>query len=855
MESADRLGAAPAAQLFRRVILLNSLDILVLCGVALVQPLFGVLARTPALLVAHGASPIEVLALVVAAYIIPAGGLILLELLTFVILRRVLTGVHFAVLCLLVSLDLLPVLKRGGMPGWLTLATTVVAGAMLAVAYMRIRSWRWSLVYLAPVVLLLFPLQLLVFSPVSSILLPSRQPASLPLVVGNPAPIVWIVLDEFPVSSLMDESGNIDESLYPNFARLARAATWYRNATTVGESTLIALPAIVSGNYPKPDSPHLPNASGFPNTIFTLLSGAYRYNVRENSTRLCPERLCGGGSQPTVRRLSALLHDASVLWLHRILPSGLTRSLPDVTQSWKDFCSLPAEEATLDKWKEYDELTNWSDRVQQFNAFVESIRPAAWPTLNFLHLMLPHAPWEYLPSGQRFTLPEPRIRGLRGENDIGEDPNHWTGDAWAAAQSYQRHLVQVGLVDRMIGSLVRRLKENGLYNQSLIIITADHGTSFRPGDSRRSVTRTNRVDLMAVPLFVKYPHQTEGGTDDRPAESVDILPTVLDVIKVAASWSPEGRSLREQPAVARPTKVVVTENHGALHFPAGMEELMRSVRYKLQLFGGSDDLYRLGDSERLIGHQAAVAAANGAGLQYRLDREGYYANVDLSAAELLTNISGQIIRDGNASAERPLRLALAVNGSIRAVTETFTEDKKESFSALVPEAALRAGCNDIVVYHAHGAKLERIGHISGKPYRWGVPLEFTTTGNAAAYLGVGWSEIESDHTWTDGKLATVYLSAPAPAADLRLTARFGAFVGPSGRQRVHVLVNRHEVTQWDATADFREYTAVIPRRLLGSSSTEVSFEMQDAVAPVTVGAGSESRALGIAMSRLTLSQR
>jgi hypothetical protein len=37
-------------------------------------------------------------------------------------------------------------------------------------------------------------------------------------------------------------------------------------------------------------------------------------------------------------------------------------------------------------------------RDEQFRAFVASIGPSRRPTLNFLHVLLPHHPWRYLPS-------------------------------------------------------------------------------------------------------------------------------------------------------------------------------------------------------------------------------------------------------------------------------------------------------------------------------------------------------------------------------------------------------------------------------------------------------------------------
>ncbi len=67
------------------------------------------------------------------------------------------------------------------------------------------------------------------------------------LPVGEPAPVVMIVFDEFPVASLLDGEGNIQAEHFPNFARLAADGTWFRNAVGVHQQTEKAIPTILTG--------------------------------------------------------------------------------------------------------------------------------------------------------------------------------------------------------------------------------------------------------------------------------------------------------------------------------------------------------------------------------------------------------------------------------------------------------------------------------------------------------------------------------------------------------------------------------------------------------------------------------
>jgi hypothetical protein len=840
---------------WRSDLALNSIDILTLTAFAVVQPLFGLLGRSAGFFLAHRSQPVDFLALVLFVYAIPAGIPILIEWLVALAKPKALAPLHRVVLALLLTIDALRVARRTGLPGVVSLLIAIGAGIFLAVLYMRIRTWWRSLIWVSPAVVV-FPALLLFFSPASTFVLPSSGPPAAGSRVGNPVPIVMIVFDEFPLASLMDADGQIDRASYPNFAELAREGTWYRNATTAGESTLLALPAILSGRYPDPKHLRLPDADAFPNNLFTLLSSAYRMNVTENDTRLCPEQLCAEEPPPAIPRIANLLEDAAVLSLYTILPADFTGPLPDVTQSWGHFRKGSPEHPTVAMWMKFGELTDWHDRPRRFREFVASIRPSAWPTLNFLHVLLPHAPWTLLPSGQEYAPPEAKIRGLVGINDRGADPNHWTGDAWAAAQSYQRHLLQVEFVDRLVGSLVTRLRDTGLYDSTLLVITADHGTSFLPSDSRRGVTGTNHADLMAIPLFIKYPHQERAGIDDRNAENVDILPTALEVLKLKTTYRPEGVSLLGQPPAARRVKTVASDKV-TFAFSPGMDALLASVRRKIEMFGGAGryDVYRLGDRYGWIGKTVPAATPEERGIACQLDRGAYYWNVDLTAPTVLTDITGHLDRP---QAGAPAELAVAVNGTIRTITESYRDGDQERFAALVPEDALRRGRNDIAVFLVRGAsQLGLIPRAATKGYAWGTLLSFGRDGSALPYYGIGWSTPEEGITWSDGHLASLYLPAPPPRGDVTLTARLSAFAAPGklDRQRIRVLANHHEVAQWTANQEFGDYTATIPKQDLDAAVLEIAFDLPEAACPVEIGAGADSRTLGVAVSSIKLDQQ
>ena len=108
---------------------------------------------------------------------------------------------------------------------------------------------------------------------------------------ANPVPVVMIVFDGLNGMALLNEEFQLDAIRYPNFARLARQSTWYRNATTVHYRTSNAVPAILTGRLPGENT--VPTEESFPDNLFRQIydSGQYDMTVFEPLTRLCPEEI------------------------------------------------------------------------------------------------------------------------------------------------------------------------------------------------------------------------------------------------------------------------------------------------------------------------------------------------------------------------------------------------------------------------------------------------------------------------------------------------------------------------------------------------------------------------------------
>jgi hypothetical protein len=542
-----------------------------------------------------------------------------------------------------------------------------------------------SVVGVAPLlVLVLF----LAFSPVSRLLESPPEPRLAQAPSG--APVVMVVLDELPTVSLLQADGEIDAVRYPNFARLADDATWYRNATTVHEWTTGAVPPMLTGE--RPDG--LPLFLDHPDNLFTLLGGAYEMNVHESQSHLCPPELCDPDREGLPERVGSLLSDLSVVYGHLVLPEDLADELPSISTAWRDFGGDDSPAALLQEGPAQPggRPAAYTERAAEVQDFVDSLQPSERPTLSFLHVLLPHHPWEYLPDGKLYASDLGFQPGLANEG--------WVGDPELAIQAQQRHLLQVAYTDVALGQILDKLEETGLYDGALVVVVADHGVSFRPNGERRRVEPVNMEEIAFVPLFVKAPGQTRGETVDAPATTMDILPTIADLLGVAVPWELDGRSLVE--AGGTNGEVVVGTSSGE-RVEEELDELVARrdavLARQIGLFGEGNDspgLFGIGPRPELLGEpvDGLVAATDDGATFESYGTSDYDPASPLAPVRVYGRIHG---------APPGQDVAIAVNGRIVAVTRSFSHDGEMLVTAVTPEDAYRPGTNNVRLFVVEGS--------------------------------------------------------------------------------------------------------------------------------------------------------
>ncbi len=318
-----------------------ALHLAALWSFAFVQPLFDLLSHNAAFFIARGNTAGDILRFAFVLVLVPPAILVAAEALAAPVSRRARWGLHLAFVAILTGAFGLELVKRA-LP-WssaVLLPAAAAAGAAFALLYARAPGVRSFVTVLAPAPLIFLGL-FLVLSPIAQLL---RPEPTVHAATGSPGrtPVVLVVFDELPTISLMGTGRRIDAERYPGFARLARASTWYRNATTVSDSTTVAVPAILTGLRPGAER-RLPTSRSYPRSVFTLLGNRWRQHVVEPVTDVCPPGICAQSTRaPTGERMEALASDLSVVSGHLLLPDDLADTLPPIDRGWADFGAVRA---------------------------------------------------------------------------------------------------------------------------------------------------------------------------------------------------------------------------------------------------------------------------------------------------------------------------------------------------------------------------------------------------------------------------------------------------------------------------------------------------------------------------------
>jgi len=405
----------------------------------------------------------------------------------------------------------------------------------------------------------------------------------------------------------------------PNLRRLLKEVAVYRNAYSSGDMTLSTHASIFTGLYPIGHGAHYSdhNPAGRP--------------LDQSRTTLAEILSSQGYLTAAVVANPGFLSQALGLaqgfryYDHR-------SAIPFLSYRNREYATIRQLATTLlthfsTPW-EYDQICRRAGEVndevyRQLRHFKEDRKPF------FLFINYMDAHWPYIP-------PAPFHKRFPGIDESFTLKRYFKlldrvlEEKATVSEVERRHLLSqydgaIAYVDFEIDRLLGRLRAMNLYDDTLIVITSDHGEAFGERHLMEHGVSTYQ-DQVYVPLLIKFPKGcTETGclgTREEPAGSVDIMPTILDTVGVAVPKGLDGRSLLRQEAA--PDRLVYSESYprGSLKKYPRFRRIERSVvsgRWKLiSSTSGKCELYDLktdpGEEQNVCQKEAPVSATLRRGL-------------------------------------------------------------------------------------------------------------------------------------------------------------------------------------------------------------------------------------------------
>ena len=360
--------------------------------------------------------------------------------------------------------------------------------------------------------------------------------------------------------------------------------------------------------------------------------------------------------------------------------------------------AAPADADPVDPQRVAEERTAFLDslitsdtRVADFRAEVAAMEASELPRLHYLHTLLPHVPWRFRPDGS--TYADIALPGYFSR--WGEDPGQ-------ARFGQQRHLLQLGLADRLLGEYLDRLEAIGDFDRATVIVAADHGISFVPGERSRGIGEANVGGIASVPLLYKEPGQRTGTVQHQPVQLIDIVPTIAAQLGLDPPWTFDGRDMF---AAGPATDRRVHGPFGAVDVPENLTSAVEALAADMhQVFGDgtTGSLYGLGGAHSLIGTQALDSATAPSQHCWILEQPTTTPDADGSTGYVYGRI--------DAPAGADIAVALSIDGVVAATARSYREGSLHRVYIVGDPQFWQAREPDVELHEIVGGRLAPVLH-------------------------------------------------------------------------------------------------------------------------------------------------
>ncbi len=200
----------------------------------------------------------------------------------------------------------------------------------------------------------------------------------------------------------------------------------------------------------------------------------------------------------------------------------------------------------------YQHVAGRADTARSAEEVNESVfawldRPRNKPFFLFVNYLDPHHPYEsHAEFAERLHTTSSGPRHAR-EAII---PNRVPADQWDAVARYDE---EIAYLDACLGRLFAKLKADGLYDSSLIVVTADHGEAFGEHGYFYHSNSLYEEEIW-VPLLIRYPGGRPRGVLRKTTSLVALSETILAHVGIETTPSARHR-------MHNPDEAIVSELH------------------------------------------------------------------------------------------------------------------------------------------------------------------------------------------------------------------------------------------------------------------------------------------------------
>ncbi|MCG9076762.1 sulfatase-like hydrolase/transferase [Laribacter hongkongensis] len=292
----------------------------------------------------------------------------------------------------------------------------------------------------------------------------------------KPINTVVLIFDEFGIEQIGGYRLLEDKSEFPNFSRLMATSDVYHNAIANNSHTEKAVPAIIAGRHAN------------------VMGGGFY----------------GGAS---LFELFKQTHNTHIVELVNTFNHQFKGSLPDKLGGlFKHYHDSVYRAPRTDEISDLVTIAASPDKFSTDRSrlptteLIKVTRSDNRPFFYFNHLLAPHRPYQW--NSARFYN-QNDIADRLFYSELDENSNSLTN----MANLRERYIDQLKRMDLELGRLMDALRTAGVFDDTAIILTSDHGVSFDPGKSARQLQPGNEASIQLVPLIVKKRAQSQRRDD------------------------------------------------------------------------------------------------------------------------------------------------------------------------------------------------------------------------------------------------------------------------------------------------------------------------------------------------------